>query len=103
MTQILVTSASGTNGDGYGAILDFSRPNLFINPFSLARRITDPRGLTLDQAGELVYVNSGDDRVLALNRAGEVALDSGRIDGLDLGGATFGPDGRYYVGVRRGP
>jgi hypothetical protein len=27
--------------------------------------------------------------------------DSGRIAGLDPGGGTFGPDGRYYVGMRR--
>jgi hypothetical protein len=27
--------------------------------------------------------------------------DSGRIPGLDPGGATFGPDGRYYISIRR--
>lgn len=32
--------------------------------------------------------------MLALDRHGRVALDSGRIDGLDPGGGTFGPDGR---------
>jgi hypothetical protein len=101
MTQILVTSASGTNGDGYGAIVDFSDPGAFIKPFSLDPRVTDPRGLSLDLSSELVYVNSGADRVLALDQRGRVALDSGRINGLDPGGATFGPDGRYYVGLRR--
>jgi DNA-binding beta-propeller fold protein YncE len=70
-------------------------------PFIEDRRITDPRGLSLDPSGELVYLNSGADRVLALDRHGKVALDSGRIDGLDPGGGTFGPDGRYYVGLRR--
>jgi hypothetical protein len=30
-----------------------------------------------------------------------VVRDSGRISGLDPGGGTFGPDGRYYVGLRR--
>jgi hypothetical protein len=101
MTSVLVTSASGANGDGYGAILSFSADGALTRPLSQDRRITDPRGLSHDQSGELVYVNSGDDRVLALDRRGEVALDSGRIDGLDPGGATFGPDGRYYVGLRR--
>lgn len=101
MTSILVTSASGANGDGYGAILGFSADSALIGPLSQDRRITDPRGLSHDHSGELVYVNSGDDRVLALDRRGEVALDSGRIDGLDPGGAIFGPDGRYYIGRRR--
>ena len=101
MTQILVTSASGRNGSGYGAIVGFGDRSAVIEPFSPDSRITDPRGLCLDQSGDLVYVNSGADRVLALDRRGEVALDSGRIDGLDPGGATFGPDGRYYVGLRR--
>jgi DNA-binding beta-propeller fold protein YncE len=101
LSSVLVTSADGANGDGYGAILGFSADGSLIGPFSRDRRITDPRGLSYNQTGGLVYVNSGDDRVLALNRRGEVALDSGRIDDLDPGGAVFGPDGRYYVGLRR--
>jgi hypothetical protein len=101
MTRILVTSASGANGDGYSAILSFAADGALTEPFSQDRRIADPRGLSLDPSGELVYVNSGDDRVLALDWLGRVALDSGRIDGLDPGGGTFGPDGRYYVGLRR--
>jgi DNA-binding beta-propeller fold protein YncE len=101
MTRILVTSASGANGDGYGAVLSFAADGSLAGPFSQDRRITDPRGLSLSPAGELVYLNSGDDRVLALDQDGKVALDSGRVDGLDPGGGTFGPDGRYYVGLRR--
>ena len=101
MTRILVTSACGANGNGYGAVLGFSAGGALTGSFSKDRRITDPRGLSLDPSGERVYVNSGDDRVLALDRHGKVALDSGRIDGLDPGGGTFGPDGRYYVGLRR--
>ncbi len=101
MTQILVTSASGANGDGYGAVLSFTADGALAGSFSDDRRIADPRGLSLDAAGELVYLDSGDDRVLALDRHGKVALDSGRIAGLDPGGGTFGPDGRYYVGLRR--
>jgi hypothetical protein len=101
MTRILVTSASGANGDGYGAILSFTADGVMTGPFSRDRRISDPRGLSLGPSGELVYVNSGDDRVLALDGHGKVALDSGRIDGLDPGGGTFGPGDRYYVGLRR--
>ena len=73
MTSILVTSANGANGFGYGAVLAFSADGSLIGPFSQDRRITDPRGLGREPSGELVYVNSGDDRVLALDRRGEVA------------------------------
>src|ERR1700727_1582170 len=101
MSRILISSASGVNGDGYGAVLSFAADGALDGPFSQDRRIADPRGLSLGPSSELVYLNSGDNRVLALDQRGRVALDSGRIDGLDPGGATFGPDGRYYVGLRR--
>jgi DNA-binding beta-propeller fold protein YncE len=100
MTRVLVTSASGTNGDGYGALLTFADGKL-VGPFSEDSRIADPRGLSLSPAGDLVYVTSGDDRVLALDRSGKVVLDSGRSEGLDPGGGTFAPDGRYCVTLRR--
>ena len=48
-----------------------------------------------------MYVTSGDDRVLALDKNGDVILDSGRQEGLDAGGGTFAPDGRYCVTLRR--
>ncbi len=96
MTRILISSASGVNSDGYGAVLSFAADGALAGPFSKDRRITDPRGLSLGPSSELVYLNSGDNRVLALDRHGRVALDSGRIDGLDPGGGTFGPDRRLY-------
>jgi DNA-binding beta-propeller fold protein YncE len=99
--RILVTSASGANGNGYGAVLGFGPDGEFTGPFSSDPRIVDPRGLSLDPSGALVYLNSGDDRVLALDRHGYVVRDSGRIPGLDPGGAEFGPDGRYYLTARR--
>ncbi|HTX27358.1 MAG TPA: hypothetical protein VME19_10105, partial [Streptosporangiaceae bacterium] len=99
--RILVTSASGANGDGYGAILGFGPLGEFTGPFSSDPRIADPRGLSLDPSGALVYLNSGQDRVLALDLHGYVVRDSGRIPGLDPGGAEFGPDARYYLTVRR--
>lgn len=100
MTRILVTSAGGANGKGFDTVLSFSADGEPTGPFGDDPRIIDPRGISLDPSGEGVYVNSGDDRVLALDHYGNVALDSGRIDGLDPGGGTFGPDGRYYVGLR---
>ena len=99
--RILVTSASGATGNGYGAILGFGPEGEFTGPFSSDPRITDPRGLSLDPSGALVYLNSGNDRMLALDLHGNVVRDSGPIPGLDPGGADFGPDGRYCVTMRR--
>ena len=99
--RILVTSASGANGNGYGAILGFGPEGEFTGPFSSDPRIAYPRGLSLDPSGALVYLNSGDDRMLALDLRGNVVRDSGRIRGLDPGGGEFGPDGRYCVTMRR--
>ena len=99
--HILVTSGSGANGNGYGAILRFAPEGDFAGPFTRDPRIADPRGLSVDPSGELVYVNSGNDRVLALDLHGQVVRDSGPVPGLDPGGAEFGPDGRYYLTVRR--
>jgi len=101
MTRIMVTSARGANGDGYGALLCFSADGLLAGPFIDDRRIIDPRGLSLSPGGDLVYVTSGDDRVVALDHDGTVVLDSGRTEGLDPGGGTFAPDGRYCVTLRR--
>jgi DNA-binding beta-propeller fold protein YncE len=100
--SLLVTSASGTNGAGCGAILGFGHDGDLIGPFSEDPRIVDPRGLALEPSpGRLIYVNSGSDRVLALNERGDVVRDSGRVSGLDPGGANFGCDGRFYLTARR--
>jgi DNA-binding beta-propeller fold protein YncE len=99
--RYLVTSASGANGDGYGTLLSFTAGGELAGPFSDDPRITDPRGLSLSPAGDLVYVTSGDDRVLALDKDGKVIRDSGRIEGLDAGGGALAPDGRYCVTLRR--
>jgi DNA-binding beta-propeller fold protein YncE len=97
---LLVTSASGANGDGYGALLAFGCDGDPLGAFSNDARIADPRGLAVDPKERLLFVNSGADRVLALDRNGKVVRDSGMIDGLNAGGGNFGPDGRYYVGLR---
>jgi DNA-binding beta-propeller fold protein YncE len=97
---ILVTSASGSNGNGYGALLAFKRDGTLIGPFCDDSRIVDPRGLAVDQREGLLFLNSGTDRVLALGPNGTIVRDTGPVAGLNPGGGIFGPDGRYYVGLR---
>jgi DNA-binding beta-propeller fold protein YncE len=97
---LLVTSASGVNGDGYGALLAFDRNGTPLGVFCNDPRIADPRGLAVHQHEGLLYLNSGRDRVLALDAGGTVVRDTGPIEGLNPGGGNFGPDGRYYVGLR---
>ena len=100
VTRILVTSASGSNGAGFGALLAFDLGGRGLGSFSRDPRISDPRGLRLHPSRSLLYLNSGDDRLLALNGDGLVVYDSGRIAGLNPGGAQFFTDGLYYVGLR---
>jgi DNA-binding beta-propeller fold protein YncE len=95
---LLVTSASGANGAGYGKLLAFGEDGELLGSFSDDARIVDPRGLGTD--GTLLFLNSGSNRILALDGKGRVVRDSGAIAGLNPGGGNFGPDGRYYVGLR---
>ena len=97
---LLVTSAAGGNGNGYGALLAFDPDGRPPRAFSDDSRIADPRGLAVDHEEGLLFLNSGADRLLALDRDGKVVRDTGSIDGLNPGGGNFGPDGRYYVGLR---
>jgi hypothetical protein len=97
---LVVTSASGLNGDGYGALLAFDLQGNAIGKFSSDDRIDDPRGLGYERELNLLFLNSGADHLLAIDTAGKVVRDTGRIAGLNPGGGNFGPDGRYYVGLR---
>jgi hypothetical protein len=97
---LLVTSASGANGNGFGALLAFESDGRLRGTFIDDDRIVDPRGLAVDPKEKLLFLNSGSDRVLAISSQGSVVRDTGRIEGLNPGGGTFGPDGRYYVGLR---
>jgi len=97
---LLVTSAAGANGNGYGALLAFGPDGRAIGVFSHDARIADPRGLAVDRNEGLLYLNSGANRVLAIDVNGQVVRDTGTIDGLNPGGGIFGPDGRYYAGLR---
>src|ERR1700740_1516985 len=95
---LLVTSASGANGSGYGKLFAFAADGKVLGPFSDDARIIDPRGLGVD--GSLLYLNSGSDRILTLDAKARVVRETGVIPGLNPGGGNFGPDGRYYVGLR---
>ncbi|HTX49866.1 MAG TPA: hypothetical protein VME40_10800 [Caulobacteraceae bacterium] len=96
---LIVTSASGANGNGYGALLAFDRDGKALGRFSDDDRIVDPRGLAPEPEPGLLFLNSAE-RVLALDSVGKVVRDTGAIAGLNPGGGTFGPDGRYYIGLR---
>jgi DNA-binding beta-propeller fold protein YncE len=97
---LLVTSASGANGNGFGALLAFELDGTFRGPFIEDDRIGDPRGLAVNPMENLLFLNSGADRVLAISSDGHIVRHTGRIEGLNPGGGNFGPDGRYYVGSR---
>jgi hypothetical protein len=98
---MIVSSARDTNGGYPGGLRAF---DLDGNPqgfFGRDMRIADPRGLRVDGRRQLLYVNSGTDHVLAVGATGRIVYDSGPIPGLDPGGGNWGPNDRYYVGLRR--
>jgi hypothetical protein len=97
---LLVTSASGTSGNGFGTLLAFEFDGSLRGTFIDDDRIVDPRGLAVNPKENLLFLNSGADRVLAISSEGLIVRDTGRIEGLNPGGGVFGPDGRYFVGLR---
>jgi hypothetical protein len=101
VSRFIVSSASGSNGEGYGSVLSFSSDGQLLGSFSEDERISDPRGMSIGPENGLAYINSGPDRVLAFNQDGVVVHDSGNISGLDPGGGVFAPDGRFCVTLRR--
>ncbi len=98
--RILVSSASGSNGNGFGRVIEFDEHGRVLGWFGRDARIHDPRGLYFDAERQCVFVNSGSDRVLALDLHGEVVADSGHVPGLNPGGGTVDPRGGYLVGSR---
>src|SRR6202167_669718 len=98
--RLLITSATGVNGSGYGALLAFDGGGRPLGKFSDDARITDPRGLAVESDAGLLFLNSGADRILAFDLHGKIVRDTGPIEGLNPGGSIFGPDRRYYVGLR---
>lgn len=97
---LLVTSASGANGNGFGMLLAFEFDGRLRGAFIDDDRIADPRGLAVDPKENLLFLNSGADRVLAISPHGRIVRDTGWIQSLNPGGGAFGPDGRYFVGLR---
>ena len=89
---LLVTSAAGTNGDGYGALLAFDSDGKSLGAFSDDSRIVDPRGLAVDPSEGLLILNSGNDRVLSLDSDGTAVRDTGQS--LVTGKAIYCPDRR---------
>lgn len=56
---LLVTSATGANGAGYGKVLAFADDGKPIGVFGDDPRIADPRGLGIEPVDRLLFVNSG--------------------------------------------
>ncbi|HEY4830443.1 MAG TPA: hypothetical protein VIH85_26995 [Solirubrobacteraceae bacterium] len=82
-----VTSAGEANGPGHDAVLSFNAAGDLVGRFTEDPRIVGPRGMTLDPAGALIYLNAAD-RMLALDRSGRVVRDSGPMADLDPGGSV---------------
>src|SRR5260370_18993049 len=97
---LLVTSATGANGAGYGKVLAFADDGKPIGVFGDDPRIADPRGLGIEPVDRLLFVNSGSNRILAVDRTGQVVRAGRAVEELTPGGGNFGPDGRYSVGLR---
>jgi hypothetical protein len=97
---LLVTSAAGANGAGFGKLLAFADKGRLVGVFGDDPRIVDPRGLGIDPVDRLLFVNSGSNRILALDGNGQVVRATKIVEGLNPGGGNLGRDGRYYVGLR---
>lgn len=98
--RIVVTSASGANGNGLGTLLAFDLNGHSLGPFAPDAGIVDPRGLHVHPDGRHLYVNNGDDRVLLLDERGAVVASTAPIERLNPGGGVISPDGRYCVTAR---
>jgi hypothetical protein len=73
---LLDTSASGANGNGYGALLAFAGDGRPLGTSSDDARIVNPRGLAVDPSEGLLFLDGGANRVLPLDRNGKVIRDT---------------------------
>jgi hypothetical protein len=60
----VVTSAADVDGNGNGALLAFDFDGRSCGTFSEDTHIADPRGLATHRDEELLFLNSGSNRVL---------------------------------------
>jgi hypothetical protein len=97
---MLVTSASGAEGNGRGTLLAFDPLGVALGPWATKVPIVDPRGLCVRPDGRGLYVNNGDDRLLLLDDGGAAVAATPAIPGLNPGGGVVAADGRYCVGSR---
>ena len=74
---LLVTSASGVNGNGFGTLLAFGLDGKLRGTLIDDERIVDPRGLAVDPKENLLFLNSGADRVLAISPQELIVRDTG--------------------------
>jgi hypothetical protein len=76
---LLVTSASGANGNGFGALLAFESDGRLCGTFIDDDRIVDPRGLAMDPKEKLLFlkqrVRSGVSDLLAGERCSRHRAD----------------------------
>jgi hypothetical protein len=75
---LLVTSAAAANGDAFGALLAFELDGRLRGNFVDDVRIADPRGLAVDPKEDLLFLNSGANRVLAISSNGRSVRDGVR-------------------------
>jgi hypothetical protein len=54
---LLITSAAGKNGNGFGALLAFDLGGSLLGNFTDDSRIADPRGLAVNWGEELLFLN----------------------------------------------
>lgn len=92
---LLVTSASGENGNGYGALLAFELDGRLRGTFIDDDRIVDPRGVAVDPKEKLLFLNSGADRVVAISSQGRIVRDTG---GRKIGDGDESADARRVGG-----
>lgn len=98
--DVVVTSA-GNNGNSTALRFD-GESGEFLGEFATGETVVDPRDIVpVPLNGQNVTINNGDDRVLVFDaQTGTFVEEFTTFEGLNAGGAVFGPDGNYYVGAR---